>query len=348
MTPLPLPTREIKRAGLRLSEIGLGTATLGNLFEPVADEAARATLEAALEQGITYIDTAPYYGFGLSERRVGEALRERDGFTLSTKVGRLLLPDRSIHTDELRHGFRSAMPFEPRFDYSYDGVLRSFEDSLDRLGLSRVDIVYVHDIGAVTHGVDDARCFEALTRGGGLRALERLRSSGAIRGFGVGVNEIEACLRVMDHAHLDVLLLAGRYTLLEQRAHDELFPRCERAGTAVVIGGPYNSGILATGVKGQAALRYDYHRPSAEVIERVRQLEDLCDEFHVPLAAAALQFPLAQPVVVSVVPGLDRAERVAETLALYRIPIPPALWDGMRARGLLGETVPVPRAVSSR
>jgi len=348
MKPLALPTREIKRAGLRLSEIGLGTAPLGNLFEPIADEAARATLEAALDQGITYIDTAPYYGFGLSERRVGEALRERDGFTISTKVGRLLLPDRSIHTDQVRHGFRSAMPFEPRFDYSHDGVLRSFEESLERLGLSRVDIVYVHDIGAVTHGADDARCFEALTRGGGLRALERLRSSGAIRGFGVGVNEIEACLRVMDHAQLDVILLAGRYTLLEQRAHQLLFPRCERAGTAIVIGGPYNSGILASGVKSRAALRYDYHRPPADVIERVRQLECLCDEYRVPLAAAALQFPLAQPVVVSVVPGLDCADRVTETLALYRTPIPAALWDAMRARGLLDESVPVPRGSSSR
>jgi D-threo-aldose 1-dehydrogenase len=342
MTGDPLPTREIRSIGLRVSELGLGTAPLGNLFEPIFDGEARATINEALDQGIRYFDTAPYYGFGLSERRVGDSLRERIGYAISTKVGRLLLPDPSVDTDDLRHGFRSAMPFKPCFDYSYDGILRSFEDSLHRLGLARVDIVLIHDIGAATHGTTAAAHFEALTLGGGLRALERLRSSGAVRGVGVGANEIEACLRVMDCMHLDVILLAGRYTLLEQHGHEAFFSRCQQTGTAVVIGGPYNSGILATGVKCQE-LHYDYQKAPANVVERVRQLEAVCDEFNVPLAAAALQFPLAQAAVVSVLPGLNRADRVTETVKLYRTALPKALWDAMRARGLLDVTVPVPR-----
>jgi D-threo-aldose 1-dehydrogenase len=342
MTILPLPTREIRRTGLRVSELGLGTATLGNLFERVSDEHARATLHEALDRGITYIDTAPYYGFGLSERRVGDALRERSGFTLSTKVGRLLVPNASGAIQESRNGFRSPMPFEAVFDYGYDAILRSFEDSLQRLGVSRIDIVYVHDIGSETHDARDAFHFDALIRGGGLRALEELRSSGSIGAFGVGVNEVDACLRVMDHARLDVILLAGRYTLLEQGAHNSLFPRCERMETAIVIGGPYNSGILATGVKRNGALHYDYRHAPATVVERVGLLEALCEQFGVPLAAAALQFPLAQPAVVSVIPGLNHPGRVGETIELYRAPIPAELWMEMRMQGLIDVTVPVP------
>ena len=344
MSHTSIPTRRIRDSRLEFSEIGLGTATLGNLFEPIDDQTAHQTLERALEQGITYIDTAPYYGFGLSERRVGDVLRHRVGYTLSTKVGRLLTPDGSIRGDGLRHGFRSALPFKPRYDYSYDGILRSYEDSLQRLGLSKIHILFIHDIGAITHGVEDAHHLEALTRGGGLRALEQLRASGTIQGFGVGVNEVEACLRVMDHARLDVILLAGRYTLLEQTGHDVLFPRCRQTDTAIVIGGPYNSGVLATGVKNTSGLHYNYQQVPPDVVVRVQQLERVCDEYGVPLAAAALQFPLAQPGVVSVVPGLDRPDRVSETLKLYRTPIPSALWERLRSQGLIDEAVPLPGA----
>jgi D-threo-aldose 1-dehydrogenase len=342
MRTLSIPTRRIPSAQLEISEIGLGTATLGNLFEPVADQTAQQTLERALDQGITLIDTAPYYGFGLSERRVGDVLRRRVGYTLSTKVGRLLTPDASVRGDELRHGFRSALPFKPRYDYSYDGILRSYEDSLQRLGLAKIHILLIHDIGAITHGADDAHHFESLTRGGGLRALEQLRSSGAIQGFGVGVNEVEACLRVMDHARLDVILLAGRYTLLEQAGHDALFPRCQQTDTSIIIGGPYNSGVLATGVKNPNGLYYNYKQVPPDVVTRVQQLERICDEYEVPLAAAALQFPLAQPGVASVVPGLDRPDRVNETLKLYRTPIPSALWERLRTQGLIDDAVPLP------
>jgi D-threo-aldose 1-dehydrogenase len=345
MSDSALETREIARTGIHVSRLGLGTATLGNLYERVSDQQAGAVLSAAIDQGVTYIDTAPYYGFGLSERRVGDAVRERPGVVISTKVGRLLSPDGTIADRAERHGFLSSMPFSPVFDYSYSGVMRSYEDSLQRLGLARIDILYIHDIGASTHGSGEAFHFEALTRGGGLRALEQLRASGAIRAFGVGVNEIEACHRVMDHAALDVILLAGRYTLLEQGAASSLLPRCKQAGTSVVIGGPYNSGILATGVKRGSALHYNYSRPAAHIVERVEAIEGLCDRFGVPLAAAALQFPLAHPAVVSVIPGLGDPRRVAETVSLYQVRITGELWIALRSAGLIDEAAPVPGAV---
>ena len=343
MNAAPLPTREIGRTGLRVCELGVGAASLGNLFKQMSDGDALATLTDALDQGITYIDTAPYYGFGLSEHRVGEALRERRGITVSTKVGRLLQPDASVDIHAERFGYRSPMPFKPVFDYSYDGVLRSYEDSLQRLGLARVDILYIHDIGARTHGESNHFHFNALTRGGGLRALEQLRSSGAIGAFGVGVNEIDACHQVMDHASLDVILLAGRYTLLEQHANTTLFPKCQSEGTSVVIGGPYNSGILATGVKRDGVvLYYDYARAPADVVERVGAIEKICDQFGVPLAAAALQFPLAHPAVASIIPGLDHPRRVSQTLDLYKTAIPPELWTALKAQGLIDEAAPIP------
>jgi D-threo-aldose 1-dehydrogenase len=186
MMSLPLPTREIGRTGLRVSELGLGTAALGNLFEPVSNRDAAGILAEALDGGVAYVDTAPYYGFGLSERRVGDALRERSGVIVSTKAGRLLTPDASVTGHDERDGFRSSMPFKSVFNYGYDAILRSYEDSLQRLGLARIDILYVHDIGALTHGVHDSLHFDALTRGGGLRALEELRSSGAIGALASG------------------------------------------------------------------------------------------------------------------------------------------------------------------
>ncbi len=285
------------------------------------------TAAAEKPPGFGYYDTAPFYGFGLSERRLGDALRGRTDVVLSTKVGRLLTPvPGPVDESQPRHGYATPMPFEPVYDYSYDAVMRSFTESLQRLGLSRIDILYIHDIGRLTHGDQNSARVAELTKGGGLKALEELRASGAISGFGMGVNEIPACLEVMAHARLDVILLAGRYTLLEQNALDELFPRCEAAGTAIVVGGPYNSGILAVGTKTAAPLYYNYEPAPADVVEKVRRIETVCGRHKVPLAAAALQFPLAHKLVASVIPGLDSPERVQQATALYRHKIPAALW----------------------
>ncbi len=336
--------RALGSTGLKVTELGFGTAPLGNLFRPLPEETARATLAAADAAGFGYYDTAPFYGFGLSERRLGDAVRRRKDVVLSTKVGRLLKPvPGPVDETQVRDGYATPMPFEPVYDYSYDAVMRSYEASLQRLGLSRIDILYVHDIGRLTHGDANAARMAELTKGGGLKALEELRAGGAISGFGMGVNEVAACLEVMDHARLDVILLAGRYTLLEQTPLDELFPRCQAAGTSIVIGGPYNSGILAVGTKTSAPLYYNYEPAPADVIEKVRRVEGVCDRHGVTLAAAALQFPLAHGLVASVIPGLDSPERVTQTLALYRQPIPAALWQDLRSENLLRPDAPIPQ-----
>ena len=335
--------RALGKTGLQVTELGFGTAPLGNLFKPLPEPVARETLAAAEQAGFGYYDTAPFYGFGLSERRLGDALRARKDIVLSTKVGRLLKPI-SGPVDEtiVRHGYATPMPFEPVYDYSYDAVMRSFEQSLQRLGLSRIHILYIHDIGRLTHGEQNAARMDELTKGGGLKALEELRSAKAISGFGMGVNEVPACLEVMAHARLDVILLAGRYTLLEQTALDDLFPACAAAGTAIVVGGPYNSGILAVGTKSGAPLYYDYEPAPANVIEKVRKIETVCERHGVPLAAAALQFPLAHSLVASVIPGLDSTQRVEQTIALYRHKIPAALWQDLRSENLIRSDAPVP------
>jgi len=336
------PLRPLGRTGLSVTELGFGTAPLGNLFRPLSDDDARATLAAAKEAGFGYYDTAPFYGFGLSERRLGDVVRGRDA-VLSTKVGRLLRPVAGpVDERVVRHGYATPMPFEPVYDYSYDAIMRSFEASQQRLGLARIDILYIHDIGRMTHGDENTARMAELTKGRGLKALEELRAAKRIAGFGIGVNEIDACLEVMDNARLDVILLAGRYTLLEQNALDVLFPRCEAAGTAIVVGGPYNSGILAVGTKTAAPLFYNYEPAPADVIAKVRAMEAVCDHHGVPLAAAALQFPLAHKLVVSVIPGLDSPARVAQTLALYRHVIPAELWRDLKADGLLREDAPTP------
>jgi len=340
--PAAIRRRRIGRTDLFVPELGFGAASLGNLYQPIDDAAARATLDAALAEGLRYVDTAPHYGRGLSERRVGDALRLVPDVVVSTKVGRVMDADAEVVDDRLRDGFRSPMPFRMRYDYSHDGILRSHDHSLQRLGLARVDLLYVHDIGGATHGAAAGEYWQQLTVGGGLRALERLRDEGAIAGFGVGVNETAACLDAMREARLDAILLAGRYTLLEQDALDALLPACEAAGTSIVIGGPYNSGILATGTRGAGPLHYDYGPAPDAVVDKVRRIEAIADRHAIPLPAAALQFVLAHPQVASVIPGLGSPARVTTTTALYRTPIPDAFWRELRAEGLVRDDAPLP------
>jgi D-threo-aldose 1-dehydrogenase len=337
-----IPLRRLGNTGLEVSELGLGTAPLGNLYEPMSDATAQAILHAATSAGVQYVDTAPFYGFGLSERRVGDGLRDRRSPVISTKVGRLLEPDPGVGDESIRFGFRSGLPFNPVFDYSHDGVLRSWEASLQRLGLAKVDLLYVHDVGEQTHGAAHAAMWQQLTAGGGFRALQRLRDEGSISGFGLGVNEIAVCLEAMNYTRIDVLLLAGRYTLLEQGALDELLPKAEASGTAVIVGGPYNSGILAAGTRSKAPPRYNYGPAPADVMARVARIEAVCERHAVPLAAAALQFPLAHPQVASVIPGIASVAQWGDTLRFYRAVIPPRFWQDLKAEGLLNDDAPVP------
>jgi D-threo-aldose 1-dehydrogenase len=331
-----IPARRLP-GGLALPELGFGTAPLGNLYRTVSDEDAGATVSAAFAGGMLYADTAPYYGFGLAEKRLGAGLAGQRAI-VSTKVGRLLEPADGPLPEE-RHGFRSAEPFEPVYDYSYDGVLRSHEASLARLGVERVDILLIHDIGRATHGDRHSEHMAELI-GGGLRALEQLKGEGAITAFGIGVNECEVALELLDRSPLDLILLAGRYTLLEQDALDTLLPRCTAVGTGIVIGGPYNSGILASGLRADA--HYNYEAAPAQVLEKARRIEAVCARHHVDLGAAALQFVLGHPGVASVIPGLANTQQVAETIDRYTAAIPGQLWAELKHEGLLRTDAPVP------
>ncbi|WP_068545521.1 aldo/keto reductase [Thalassotalea crassostreae] len=333
--------RQIGNTNLNVTELGFGAATLGNLYHVMSDENAQNSIAKAMELGLNQFDTAPYYGFGLSERRVGDALREYDSsdYIISTKVGRILEPCAKA---EDKYGFCSPMPFEPKYDYSYDGIMRSFEHSLQRLGLSKIDILYMHDIGRVTHGDDHDRLFK-IAMEGGYKAMDELRSQGLVSAIGLGVNEYEVCEQAMDHGYFDCFLLAGRYTLLEQKALESFLPRCLKENSSIVLGGPYNSGILATGVKRQGVTpNYNYEPASREIISLVSKFEDVCANYNVPLAAAALQFPLAHPSVVCVIPGLSSASRVETTVAQMQHVIPSEFWSELKTNGLLSLDAPVP------
>ena len=332
--------RPVGNTGLCVDTMGLGCAPLGNLYRQISDVDAKRILDSAWSRGLRYFDTAPHYGQGLSERRVGDALRKFRGkaYVISTKVGRLLKP--SGYADK-RHVFLSPMPFDICYDYSYDGIMRSFEDSLQRLGLDRIDILYMHDIGAVTHGADNDVLFP-IAMDGGYRAMDELRDGGAVSAIGLGVNETEVCEAALDHGDWDCFLLAGRYTLLEQEALDSFLPRCLERNCSIIVGGPYNSGILATGVRGKGSPHYNYQAAPASVVEKVMAIEDTCQEFGIPIAAAALQFPLAHPAVASVIPGIGKPKWIEQTLDLFGTSIPAGFWSTLVERGLLRVDAPVP------
>jgi D-threo-aldose 1-dehydrogenase len=324
----------------------MGAAAIGNLYRPVSEADAADTVAASIESGIAYIDTAPHYGFGLSETRVGAALNalDPDGkVAVSTKVGRLLKPISGGAS--VRHGFAEAAPFEPVFDYSYDAVMRSFEESRRRLGRRRIEVLLAHDLGRVTHGADHDDHYRIFFEGG-YRAMRDLRDAGEVGAIGLGVNEWQICEEALRDGDFDLFLLAGRYTLLEQSALDSFLPACAARGVGIVIGGPYNSGILAEGVKGSGPHYFNYEPAPEDVLERVRRIEAVCDAFALPLAAAALQFPLAHPQVVSVIPGMAGRAQVEATRRLMNTRIPGAFWTALRGEGLLHPDAPTPKGQS--
>jgi len=316
---------------LEFTTLGFGSGPLGNFLRAFDERDCDATLTAAWDSGLRYFDTAPFYGLGLSETRVGRVLRQhpRDQYLLSSKVGRLLEPCKE--GEQNVDMFVDTPPVRAVYDYSYDGVMRSFEESLKRLGLERIDILYVHDIDGLVHGGRAAS--EAIIRElfetGGWRALDELRSSGVVSAIGAGVNEWQPCVRLLELADPDLFLLAGRYTLLEQDPIDEFFPKCAERGARVVIGGPYNSGVLA----GKST--YDYGTIPAHVAARVHELDLVCGEHGVALREAALQFVAAHPLVVSVIPGAVTPAEVAENVAIMEKDIPGELWHALKEKGLL-------------
>lgn len=328
-------------AGRFRSRIGFGASGLGNLTREVPDGEAQATLEAAFAAGMRYFDTAPLYGHGLSELRLGRFLRglPREEFVVSTKVGRYLVPPRGGPVD---YGIWAApLRLKPVYDYGYDGTMRSLEQSASRLGFERFDVVYIHDVDRFNHGDDyDRRFGEAMD--GCYRALDELRSAGHVGAIGVGVNEGDVAARFVAAGRFDAVMMAGRYTLLDQSALDTLMAAAETRGIDVVAAGVFNSGILAKAGDKGATLTYDYREADAAVVDRLRRIEAVCGRHGVPFQAAAIRFPLAHPAVRSAVLGMSRPERVAENLAWADAAIPVALWDDLKAERLLAEAAPTP------
>ena len=325
-----VPTVPLARGGLRVSALALGTAPLGNLFAPVPEEDATATVRAALEAGLTYVDTAPHYGLGLAERRLGRLLAglARDRFVVSTKVGRLVRPLAPGETAD-PEGFADSPPAKRVWDFSGDGVRRSLEESLERLGLDRVDILLLHD--------PDDHEREAYEQA--LPALIGLRDQGVVTAIGAGMNQAEMLTRFVRDLDIDVVLVAGRYSLLDQRALAELLPTCAARGTAVVVGGVFNSGLLADPRPGAT---FDYAPAPPELVDRAARLAEVCARHGTPLRAAALAFPFGHPAVTSVLVGARSAAEVQDAVACFEWPVPGELWADLVATGLLPADVPNP------
>ncbi len=324
--------------GERLPAFGFGAALLGNLYRAMSDADAAQLLAGAWDAGVRYFDTAPLYGFGLSERRLGDFLRThpRDDYVLSTKVGRRLRPNAGDHPQ--RAYFIDADPCEPDFDYSYDGIMRAFEDSLTRLGTDRIDILLMHDIGEATHGEDHAAQFR-VAMDGGYKAMDELRRSGAVAAIGLGVNEWQVCAEAIACHQWDCMLLAGRYTLLGQEGADFL-NLCADTNIPVIAAGVFNSGILATGA-GNAA-RFDYDIASASVTARVNHLSDICVRHQVPLGAAAMQFVAAHPAVRSLIAGVGSTRELTQVCQWAATAVPQAFWADLVSEGLLRADAPLP------
>lgn len=328
---------------ISFTELGFGTAPLGGLYRPVAPDDAQKTLEAAWKAGIRYFDTAPLYGLGLSETRLNRFLygKKRKDYVLSTKVGRLL----EVCDPKNRTGigkFFDTPSRKERYDYSYDGFMRSIEFSLERLGVDSIDIIFIHDVDVFTHKSASVRDEHVKTiLKSGYKALEKLRSEKVIKAFGAGVNEWEVCETLAKAGDFDIFLLAGRYTLLEQEALNSFLPLCEARGIGIVLGGPYNSGILATGPKPGAW--YNYDPAPKHILERVAEIEAVCKRHKVKLAQAALRFPLNHRQVVSVIPGGVSAKEVELNVATMGVKLPKALWKDLKAEGLLRQDAPVPK-----
>ena len=324
--------RRVGQTKLEIDSLGLGGAPLGGNFVNLGYAQAEALIQAAKNMGIGYFDTAPWYGFGRSERVMGDVLRGSE-YILSDKVGRLLAPGPVKNPADF--GMVDPLPFNVVYDYSYDGIMRAYEDNLQRLGLDRIDILLAHDIGEFQHGQDHVRHFKDL-ESGGYRAMDELRNAGLIKAIGLGVNENKVCMDALAIGDWDVFLLAGRYTLLEQTAVETLFPACRKAGTSIICGGPFNSGVLV------GRDTWNYAKAPKEVIDKARALDVVANEFGIPLPAAALQFPLGDEIVCSVIPGPRDKGEFEQIVTWFKTPIPPEFWATLKEKKLIEPSAMVP------
>jgi D-threo-aldose 1-dehydrogenase len=334
--------RSLGKSGVQLSPVGIGGVPLGEIYAKIPEQEAQKTLEAAWDGGIRYYDTSPWYGRGLSELRFGAMLRQkpREEFVLSTKVGRTFHRpgDPATFKGEFWAG---GLPFQHRFDYTYDGIMRSYDQSLMRLGINTVDMLLIHDLDVAEIGSTDLvkAHFTDLERSG-WRALESLRRYGEIKAVGAGVNIMGTIPEFLNRFDMDFFLVAMPYTLLDQEVLDHEFPMCQERGVGVVIGSPYASGILATGTTSQRTPFYNYVPATPEIIEKTRKIERVCERHGVPLKAAAYQFPLRHPIVASVVSGGGSAAQATENAAQVEVPIPEDFWAELHRDALLHPLAP--------
>ena len=339
---VPIATRKVGSTEISVSEFGFGTAPLGDLFTTLTEDEAQTILQTAWDNGVRYYDTAPFYGYTKSEHRLGWFLRQqkRNEFVVSTKIGRIFQAIPS--TENFKPEFWSApMPFDLHFDYSYDGIMRSYEDSLQRLGLNSIDLLLIHDLDYFFHPNEErVTASMAQVYTSGWRALDELRSSGQIKAVGAGLNMLGMVPRFLEMVDLDFFIIAMPYTLLDQDALDVEFAQCAERNVNIVIGSVFASGILATGATENAL--YAYEPAPAEVLEKTRRMEAVCQRHHVPLPAAALQFPLAHPIVSAVIPGAHKPAHIHSNIKCFHYPIPNDLWAELKTEGLLREDAPTP------
>ncbi|TCL10314.1 D-threo-aldose 1-dehydrogenase [Shimia isoporae] len=312
--------------------LSLGTAAIAGLYRPVTPEAVQDVLETAWDSGIRYFDTAPHYGHGASESLLGDFLRHKKEWVISTKVGRILSPD--ANPPAVVNGFHNAWPFKQHYDYTYDGIMRSVEDSFQRLGLNRIDILFIHDIGDPDAGTDTAEHRSQLL-GSGIKALEELKANGTVKAVGLGVNTVEICEELIGQFDMDLILLAGRYTLLDQSARLRLFPKLIQHNIKLVIGGVFNSGILATGPVPGA--HFNYAPAPQAILDRVAEIQAVCEAHGTPLPAAAIQYPDQSPIVASTLIGTTKAGSLKRNIAQFQHPLPSALWQHLRNEGYIGD-----------
>lgn len=317
---------------MQLPEISFGTANIAGMYNSVSHKQANDVLQVAWDAGIRYFDTAPHYGHGLSERRLGDFLRNQnsDEWILSTKVGRILKPSATIH--EEISGFKKPLSFDQHFDFSYDGIMRSVEDSFQRLGLNRIDILFVHDLGDVGHGSNNQIYYDQF-EGSGHKALSELKSQGVIKAVGLGVNQTDICERLIGNVEMDLILLAGRYTLLEQEDAFPLFEKCREHNVKFVVGGVFNSGILATGPGPEA--HFDYEIAPDHIQKRVASIMKVCETHNIQLPAAALNFPKQHELVASTLIGTAKVSSLTRNIDVFNQKIPDSLWSDLEKSGLI-------------
>jgi D-threo-aldose 1-dehydrogenase len=331
--------RQLGQTSLSVTELGFGGASIGNLYVPCTNNTALEVLSTSWDLGIRYFDTAPEYGNGLSERRMGDMLREinQDQYVLSTKVGDILY---AIHDrTPPQNKFINTLPFHLTYDYSYDGVMRGFEDSLQRLGLNKIDILLVHDLDPVIHDQKQFQHHFKTYVEEGYKALSECRDKGIIKAIGLGVKHWEVCADAMKYGNYDCFMLQGNYTLLEQPALDSFMDICVKKNISILLAGPYASGILATGpVKGAY---FHHHEASDDILKRVQIIQSICDSYHTPIQAAAIQFPLHHPAIASVVVGSASAEYMRDNVKYLQFKVPAALWKELKSAGIIPEHAPI-------